>query len=174
VKKYLILFFLLIAAIGGTWAYYAFSNDAATNLELGYAYYEGKRVPQSYRKAFSYYEKAAWQGNASAQYYLARMYDKGEGVEKNDVKAFEWYEKAAWQGNSSAQRYLGSMYYVGQGVQKDIVKAYAFSSVAAMSDQPLAVSCRDEMAKKMSKEKIYEAEELGKKLYAQIIANKKR
>ena len=55
------------------------------------------------KKAFKYFEKAANQGDAKAQYNLAEMYKLGEGRVKNMKKAFEYYEKAANQGHAEAK-----------------------------------------------------------------------
>ena len=52
----------------------------------------------NYKKAIEWYEKAAEQGDAEAQYNLGVMYENGQGVDVNYKKAIEWYEKAAEQG----------------------------------------------------------------------------
>jgi len=53
-----------------------------------------------------WYEKAADQGHAKAQYMLGEMYYKGEGVPKALDKALEWFRKAADQGHFNAQAML--------------------------------------------------------------------
>ncbi|MGG4603986.1 tetratricopeptide repeat protein [Paenalcaligenes sp. Me131] len=72
-----------------------------------------------YGKAHEWFEKAAEQGLAQAQFSLGVMYDQGRGVPQNDVKAFEWYEKSAQQGDVDAQLSLGVMYMIGQGTPQN-------------------------------------------------------
>ena len=72
-----------------------------------------------YSKALEFFEKAADQGNAEAQYYLGYMYENGFGVEqswKNWQKAAEWYQKAADQNYAPAQYGLGNLYMYNRGV----------------------------------------------------------
>ena len=47
--------------------------------------------------ARNWYEKAAAQGDAKAQYNLGVLYGNGQGVPKNNAKARAWWEKAAAQ-----------------------------------------------------------------------------
>jgi len=56
--------------------------------------------------AYYWYEKAAEQGHAHAQFHLGLCYESGRGVEQNDTKAVYWCEKAAGQGDAYAQEYL--------------------------------------------------------------------
>ena len=62
----------------------------------------------NYKKAIEWFEKAAEQGDADAQYNLGVMYYDGQGVDVNYKKAFECYEKAAEQGHAQAQHNLVS------------------------------------------------------------------
>ena len=48
----------------------------------------------------NYYEKAADNGDANAQYYIGKLYYKGKGIEKDYKKAFEYLKKAAGRGMS--------------------------------------------------------------------------
>ena len=72
----------------------------------------------------NYYEKAADNGDANAQYYIGKLYYKGKGIEKDYKKAFEYLKKAAEQGHVDAQYYLGKCYYDGKGIEKDYEKAF--------------------------------------------------
>ncbi len=109
------------------------------NFEDGVAAYNSK----NYKKAAEFFQKAAEQGNASAQYNLGVMYDNGQGVKKDYKKAIELYKKAAEQGNASAQSNLGVMYYYGRGVKKDKIKAYQLMMKAAKQGNVLAQSNLD-------------------------------
>ena len=66
-------------------------------------YRKGEGVKQDYSKAREWYEKAAKQEHAGAQYNLGIMYKNGQGVEQSDSNAIRWYAKAAAQGDEDAQ-----------------------------------------------------------------------
>jgi TPR repeat protein len=97
-------------------------GDQAAMLQLGEIYEHGLAVPQSFKTAREWYEKAshplepgssgssseqggaslgqlvsqqAAEGNAQAQVNLAGLYANARGVARDDRVAFEWYEKAA-------------------------------------------------------------------------------
>jgi len=69
--------------------------------------------------ARQWYEKAAAQGDARAQYSLGVLYARGYGVPQAYAKAREWYEKASAQSYASGQNNLGYLYADGKGVPKD-------------------------------------------------------
>ena len=56
-----------------------------------------------YKTAFSFYKKAAEQGELAAQFNVGLYYDVGKGVAQDDAEAVRWYKLAAAQGYSSAQ-----------------------------------------------------------------------
>ena len=78
-----------------------------------------------------WYQKAAQQGDAEAQFNLGVMYKNGDGVTQDYEKAVEWYQKAADQGYASAQFNLGVMYKNGDGVTQDYEKAVEWYQKAA-------------------------------------------
>ncbi|MCD7802218.1 MAG: SEL1-like repeat protein, partial [Clostridiales bacterium] len=57
-------------------------------------------------KAAYWYEKAAQQGIAQAQFNLAACYYNGQGVTRDRAKAKEWFQKAADQGVEQAKAIL--------------------------------------------------------------------
>ena len=59
--------------------------------------YEG--IPHDYAKARKWYEKAAAQGIAEAQFNLGLMYAKGQGVRQDLRTAKEWFSKACDNGD---------------------------------------------------------------------------
>jgi len=69
------------------------------------------------------WQKAAEQGDATAQYNLGIAYTIGAGVKLNHVTAVKWYLKAASQGNAKAQLSLGIAYIKGEGVEKNAVES---------------------------------------------------
>ena len=99
-------------------------------LQLAKGYYENK----DYSGAFYWYQKAADQGNAIAQFILGFMYERNLVVPKeklnivasmtlqspNAIKALYWYQKAAEQGYAEAQFNLGGMYRGAQNYKEAI------------------------------------------------------
>ena len=72
-------------------------------------YEDGTGVEQSDEKAVEWWQKAAEQGFASAQYKLGYMYYHGYGIEESYEKAVEWYQKAAEQGYEPAIKELNRL-----------------------------------------------------------------
>jgi len=99
------------------------NSDAQRCLAMMYYNGEGE---QNYEKAFELFSKAAYKGDAYAQYRVGLCYDQGEGIVKNYQLAAEWYTKSADQENSDAQRNLGRLYHFGNGVRKNYTKAFQF------------------------------------------------
>ena len=64
----------------------------------------GEGVKQNYSKAREWFEKAAKQGHARAQFNLGFMYANGSGVEQSDSLAMRWYGRAAAQGDDEAKK----------------------------------------------------------------------
>jgi hypothetical protein len=60
-----------------------------------------------------WYQKAAVQGQAAAQFSLGCMYEDGSGVPQDIRKAIEWYQKAVDQGQEDAQKALEDMHARG-------------------------------------------------------------
>ena len=80
--------------------------------------------------AIKYYQKAAENGNALAQYKLARFYETGYYVKKNKKKAFEWYLRAANNNLPQAFEPVAVRYEKGRGTKKDEVRAAQWYSLA--------------------------------------------
>ena len=72
-------------------------------------YDNGEGVTKDAVKAVEWYQKAAGQGYAIAQYNLGLMYHIGIGVTQDAVKAVEWYRKAAAQGDADAIQRLKAL-----------------------------------------------------------------
>ena len=59
--------------------------------------------------AFHWFEKAAEDDYADAQYMTAWSYETGIGVEQNIDKALFWYQRAALNNNTPAKHSLGAL-----------------------------------------------------------------
>ena len=66
----------------------------------------GQGVPQDYKEAFAWFQKAAIQGHPNAQYLLGLMYRYGWGVPVDYAEAKEWMKIAAENGNPDAKKSL--------------------------------------------------------------------
>lgn len=86
-----------------------------------------------YETAFNYFQKAAQQGHAEAQYELAEMYQDGLGVSESEKHATKWYGLAAEQGHAEAQYNLALQYMEGEdtGVEHDLVTAIKWLQLSA-------------------------------------------
>ena len=98
------------------WSKAANQGHTEAQGQLGFMYYEGQGVPQSYEEALKWFRKAADKEDTDAQRLLGVMYYQGQGVTQDYVEALKWFRKAADKGESIAQRLLGFMYREGQGV----------------------------------------------------------
>ena len=85
-----------------------------------------------YKTAFSFYKKAAEQGELAAQFNVGLYYDVGKGVTQDDAETVRWYKLAAAQGKSIAQHNLGAMYANGKGVLQDYAEAVRWCKLAAV------------------------------------------
>lgn len=95
--------------------------------------------PSHERETFLWFERAAKQGNVSAEYNLGVLYQYGRGVAKDGKKSLEWYEHAAAKGHAGAMNNLGAAYGKGDIVEKDDKKAAEWYRKAAEKGLPLAM-----------------------------------
>ena len=72
---------------------------AGAQYNLGWMYLN---VLNKENEAFTWFTKAAEQGNAKAQYYLGLIYVNNQGVNRDDFEALKWLSRAAKQGHAKA------------------------------------------------------------------------
>ena len=97
-------------------------------------------VKQNIFEAAKWYQKAAEQGIANAQYNIGYLYDWGQGgLSQNRVEAIKWYKKASGQGNGEASLRLGAMYMYAVGVEKDEKEAIVWYKKAAEQENKEAM-----------------------------------
>ena len=94
-------------------------------------YEMGKGVKQDYSEANKWYQKAAEQGYASAQYSLGVNLYFGKGITQNYTEALNWLLKAANSGDAASQNNVGTMYQNGQGVKQDYSEALKWYTKAS-------------------------------------------
>lgn len=93
---------------------------------------------KDYPEAVRWYQMAAEQGHASAQYNLGHAYEYGKGVPRDYNAAVNWYRKAAEQGHAGAQNNLGYAYEYRKGVPKDYNTAISWYCKAAEQGEAAA------------------------------------
>ena len=106
--------------------------------QIGNSNYYGIGTKKNYHKAFSYFQKAAENGNKIAQYNLGDCFKNGKGVEKNERRAFELFEKSAEQGHLHALFELGYCYNKGIGTDINKVKAFELYKIVAEKEYDVA------------------------------------
>ncbi|MGI8569409.1 MAG: hypothetical protein ACR2KT_10230 [Methylocella sp.] len=145
------------------------AGDAAAQFDLAVRYAEGGAGPRNFELAAQWYEKAAQQGLAVAEYRLGSLYEKGLGVGKDMQRAKDLYQRAAAEGGkpnyTSAALWLGqaaeygirdSQYNLavllgrGLGLPKDLVKSYTWCAIVAATGDADAARKRDDVAARLT------------------------
>ena len=121
----------------------------------------GSKGIENHSKSLEYFNKAAQEGNPTAEFDLALMYDLGRGVPRNYEEAMKWYEKAANQGYAPAMTNIGILYYNQEGVKRDLVQAYAWFVRAKMAQDPRAADLLQMTMDKLKGEQIRQGERLA-------------
>ena len=106
-------------------------GDADAQCNLGDCYYYGKGVTVNWTEGAEWYQKAAEQGHAEAQYKFG-IYC-GEGGVKDYAEMIKWYHRSANQGYAKAQYSLGRCYAKGQVVTRNLVEAYKWCNLSNAS-----------------------------------------
>ena len=96
-----------------------------------------------------WFQKAAKQGAARAQYELAAILSTSKPQE-----SFRWFQAAADQGFAKAQVVLGSYYRDGTLVRKNHAEAYKWFSLASAQAYDAALTARDNLILKMTAEEV--------------------
>ena len=82
-------------------------------------------------RTFLHYQRAAQQGDTTAQNNIGVMYANGIGVDQDHEEAINWFRQAGQQGDTTAQNSIGVMYANGIGVDKDYRQAFHWFNQAA-------------------------------------------
>jgi uncharacterized protein len=95
-------------------------GDPVAQWRLGLLHYHGHGVRENDELARQWFERAARQGLAEAQFQLGNMYAYGLADPGHDVDpqrlAAQWYFEASRQGHAEAQYSLGILFISGTGV----------------------------------------------------------
>ena len=83
------------------------------------------------KAAITYFESAAKQGHALAQYKMGYYQYYGKVVKKERAKAFSNFLLSAQGGNSESLAFLADMYHNGDGVEKDDKESLSWARKSA-------------------------------------------
>lgn len=111
----------------------AIDSGARAQFETGVQIARNSNDPREMTRAAQYYEKAARQGLAIAQYRLAALYEKGLGVSRDLARAKALYLAAAEQGNTRAMHNLGVLAAEGAEGRADYASAAIWFGRAAQA-----------------------------------------
>ncbi len=92
---------------------------------LGYHYYTGEVLAQSYEKAFPYLQQAAKLHHVEAQFLVGECMLNGWGTEVNPEGAIPYFEEIAGK-HKMASTELASCYFHGKGVQQDMLRCIQY------------------------------------------------
>ena len=110
-------------------------NDPNVQYLVGLCYemsrYTKCELSKDCNTAVEWFEKAANQQHAIAQYKLGKCYWMGDGVQNDNFKAIECYRKSAEQGYVEAQEEISMCYATGYGVPRDDDKTVEWALKAA-------------------------------------------
>jgi TPR repeat protein len=118
------------------WIPLARNGNALAQNNLGVMYQKGLGVAQDFRKAHSWFEKAAAQNLAEANVNLGLLYFDGLGVTQDQQKAFSLFSIAARENLPEAHHMLGLQLYQGMGVPIDLQEALQNFKDAAVLGYP--------------------------------------
>ena len=111
------------------------NGDPLAQTRLGTLYYHGHGVRESDELALQWFERAARQGLAEAQFNLGNMYAYGlvrlPDNQDGQRIAAQWYFEAARQGHADAQYSLGILFLTGSGVTQSAREARKWIDRAA-------------------------------------------
>lgn len=114
-------------------------GDAVAAYKLGIVnqYGVGGRK-KNFQEAQKYYEFAANDGHAWAQYRLASLLHVGTGRANNDARALELFFAAAKAGHPLSANFIGLAFLQGNGLPRDPTEAVNWLTVAASAGIPEA------------------------------------
>jgi TPR repeat protein len=136
------------------------TTDAQSQYDLGVMYFMGIGVKKNYSTASEWFRKSANQNYPKAQHDLALMILQGKDVNHDALEAYKWFHLAANQGDGPSQYQLGLMlsHGKGKGIPQHFILAYMWFKIAATNGVEKAEAGQIQLAEKMTKEEVKEAE----------------
>lgn len=126
-----------------TGRYYYYGNDEAD-------------IERDYVAALGWFEKAALQRDARAQYYLGLMHRNGEGVKPDGAEGLRWLFLSAKKHYAPTFVALAEIYLDGDRVEQDPIEGAMYLEVArataTTAQRPMIDDARDRLLKHLSAE----------------------
>jgi hypothetical protein len=91
------------------WGPLAAAGDARAQSGLGFMYYSGRGVERDSARAAELFNRAAEQGEPTAQLFLALMYFRSDGLPANLPLAMMWIELSMSGGQSETYEWRGKI-----------------------------------------------------------------
>lgn len=113
-------------------------GDKRAQTYVGTIYAEGLGVEEDNDTAFRWFELAAIQKYAEAQYGLGMLHLSGQIDEANTETALQWLRLAARQNHRESQALLGAAHYLGEGADQSFEEALYWLSLASDQEEPHA------------------------------------
>ena len=114
-------------------------GDQEAQYLYAYLIYTKKLPNVDQRLAMLYFEQAAAQQNARAQYMLGLLHSQGLlGLDKSDKEAFDYYKKSADNGFAKAQTEVAKCYSLGLGVKENDQEAVKYLKMAVENHDLMA------------------------------------
>jgi TPR repeat protein len=136
------------------------ANDPASDgPPTEWARVEGYGIERDQKQAAFWYERAAKQGHAQAQYNLARLYATGQGVPRDQDQALRWVRSAASQGYPPAQARFGLRLATANGITQDHRLAYFWLTLAFLHGDKSQEKLRAAEAAKLTPEVVAATEQ---------------
>jgi TPR repeat protein len=142
----------------------ASQGDADAQFWLGREYEDGAFGP-NYQEALQWLQQSAEQGLPNAQCRMGQKYEFGQGVPKDEAVAGRWFKAAAdhysdVEGVWKAEVELAYMYRDGR-LRDSPIEAYKWLAIVDRSVVPPISDDTDQLARKMSKSDVAEAQRLA-------------
>ena len=124
--------------------------DSLSKDEVEAIFNKGRKeyYSNNYSEAVIWFEKAALQGHAKAQFNLGYCYKYARGISQNLQLAVYWFTEAAKQGNYHAQYNLGYCYEKEEGVSKKLSEALKWYEKSAEQGYEPAIKALERLKKK--------------------------
>jgi TPR repeat protein len=144
------------------------TTDPQSQYDLGVMYFMGLGVEKNYLTASDWFRKSANQNYPKAQHDLALMLLQGRGVPQDALEAYKWFHLAANKGDGPSQYQLGLMlsHGRGKGIPQHFILAYMWFEIAAANGIEKAKAGQVQLAEKMTKKEVREAEIEARKWFA--------
>lgn len=113
-------------------------NEPAAQRLLAGRYAAGDGIRQSWEQAAVWYQRAAQNGDAPAQFSLGHCFRQGKGVASDAKACAYWFRQSAEQGLADGQCNIGWCYGTGFGVPLSYARARYWYDLAAARGHILA------------------------------------